>query len=290
MYILGLTTMGESAAALVKDGEVIACAEEERFSRKKHHIGFPYEAAASCLEQAGISFSQVDHVAHYWKPWILKHRIAHTLGVMMKGFELFRARAQRGGKQMRGYYLPMFYMPWKVRQDLGPSQFRFHYVEHHVSHAASAYYCSPFDESAILTVDGAGEEASVLFSHGVGRRIKVLRRIKLPHSLGQFYSAATNYLGFDMFEGDEYKVMGMAGWGEPTTYDALRREAIVLDEPGGFKLDITFLDHHLAKHRQYSDRAQQLWGPPRRPRRGPRKRAEGVGARVARGPAGRQGV
>lgn len=264
MYILGLTTMGESSAALIRDGEVVACAEEERFSRQKHHIGFPHHAAAYCLAQAGIDMASVDHVSHYWKPWILRHRIAHTVGVMMKGFELFQARAQRGAKQMRGYYAPMFWMPWKVRHDLGESKFKFHYVEHHVSHAASAFYCSPFDEAAVLTVDGTGEEATVLFAHGQGTRLNVLGRIKLPNSLGQFYSAATNFLGFDMFAGDEYKVMGMAGWGEPTTADTLLREVLVKDGPGSFKLDITFLDHHLAKHRRYSDRAIRLWGPPRK--------------------------
>jgi carbamoyltransferase len=282
MYILGLTTMGESSAALLRDGEVVACAEEERFSRQKHHIGFPHAAAQYCLDEAGISIDDVDHVTHYWKPWLLQHRVAHTLGVMMKGFALFKARAQRGAKQVRGYYLPMFWMPWKVRRDLGPSKFDFHYVEHHVSHAASAFYCSPFDEAAVLTIDGAGEEASVLFSHGQGTRLRVLRRIKLPHSLGQFYSAATNFLGFDMFAGDEYKVMGMAGWGEPTTAEALAGEVVVRDAPGSFKLDITFLDHHLAKHHQYSDRARRLWGEPRRSDEEPLQRHYDVAASVQR--------
>ncbi|HXU73736.1 MAG TPA: carbamoyltransferase [Polyangia bacterium] len=263
MYLLGLTTMGESSAALVKDGEIVACAEEERFSRQKHHIGFPYRSVEYCLSEAGIGIGDVDHVTHYWKPWILKHRIGHTLGVLAKGVDLFRARAQRGAKQMRGYYLPMFYMPIKVRREVGPSDFNFHYVEHHVSHAASAYYCSPFDDAAVLTVDGAGEEATVLFAHGQGNRLEVLARVKLPHSLGQFYSAATNFLGFDMFAGDEYKVMGMAGWGEPTSAGYLQREVVKKTADGGFALDITFLDHHLAKHRQYSDRALKLWGQPR---------------------------
>lgn len=263
MYILGLTTMGESSAALLRDGEVVACAEEERFSRKKHHIGFPHNAAAYCLSEAGISIAEVDHVTHYWQPWILRHRVTHTLGILARGFDLFKARVQRGSRQIRGYYLPMFYMPWQVRRNLGRSSFRFHYVEHHVSHAASSYFCSPFDEAAILTFDGAGEEATVLFAHGQGNRIKVLRRIRLPHSLGQFYSAATNFLGFDMFAGDEYKVMGMAGWGEPTTASYLEREVLVRNAPGSFKLDVTFLDHHLAKHRHYSERARKLWGEPR---------------------------
>src|SRR5262245_4254389 len=265
MYLLGLTTMGESSAALLRDGEIIACAEEERFSRQKHHIGFPYRSVEYCLSEAGIGIGDVDHITHYWKPWILRHRITHTLGVMAKGFDLFRARAQRGAKQVRGYYLPMFYMPHKVRKELGPSSFEFHYVEHHVSHAASAFYCSPFDEAAVLTVDGAGEEATVLFAHGKGEKLEVLARVKLPNSLGQFYSAATNFLGFDMFAGDEYKVMGMAGWGQPRFYDELAREVVRRDRPGSFVLDITFLDHHLAKHHVYGDRVRRLFGDPRPP-------------------------
>jgi carbamoyltransferase len=215
MHILGLTTMGESAAALLRDGQVLACAEEERFSRQKHHIGFPHHALAYCLREGGITMAEVDHVSHYWKPWVLGHRVAHTLG------------------------------------------------DHHLSHAASAFYVSPFDEAAILTFDGAGESTTVLFAHGRGRSIEVLRRIKLPHSLGQFYSAATNFLGFDMFAGDEYKVMGMAGWGQPAFAPALARDVVVCHAPGSFRLDITFLDHHLAKHGLYGERAIRLLGPPR---------------------------
>ncbi len=265
MYVLGLTTMGESSAALLRDGEIVACAEEERFSRKKHHIGFPYDSIRYCLNEAGIGIDGVDHVTHYWKPWVLGHRISHTLQIALQNPSMFEARAKRGGQQVRGHYLPMFYMPLKIRSEFGGGRFRFHYVEHHVSHAASAYYVSPFDEAAVLTVDGTGEDTTVMFCHGQGRSLKVLRRIKLPHSLGQFYSAVTNFLGFDMFGGDEYKVMGMAGWGEPTFHDALAREVVVRDAPGSFKLDINFLDHHLAKHRRYSDRAQKLFGPARGP-------------------------
>jgi carbamoyltransferase len=265
MYVLGLTTMGESAAALLHDDEIVACVEEERFSRRKHHIGFPHESVRYCLREAGIGIGDVDHVTHYWKPWVLGHRIGHTLTLALKGLQLFEARARRGASQVRGHYLPMFYMPMKVRREFGGGRFRFHYVDHHVSHAASAFYVSPFDEAAVLTVDGAGEDTTVLFAHGRGRKIEVLRRIKLPHSLGQFYSAVTNFLGFDMFAGDEYKVMGMAGWGEPAFYETLAREVLVRDAPGSFSLDVTFLDHHLAKHHRYGERAQKLFGPPRRP-------------------------
>jgi carbamoyltransferase len=265
MHILGLTTMGESAAALLRDGQVVACAEEERFSRHKHHIGFPHQALRYCLQAGGLTLAEVDHVTHYWKPWVLGHRIAHTLGVALKGPRLFAARARRGTSQVRGSYMPMFTLPRRLRRETPGARFRFHYVDHHLSHAASTFYVSPFDEAAILTFDGAGESTTVLFAHGRGNRIEVLRRIKLPHSLGQFYSAATNFLGFDMFAGDEYKVMGMAAWGQPTFASALAREAVVCDRPGSFRLDITFLDHHLAKHHVYGERAVRVLGPPRAP-------------------------
>lgn len=264
MLIVGLTTMGESAAALLRDGHIVACAEEERFSRQKHHTGFPYQALDYCLREAGTEIDAIDHIAHYWQPWILAHRVTHTLGVALKGIDLFRARAARGARQVRGNYLPMFYMPFKIRKELGPGRFRFHYVEHHLSHAASAFHVSPFDEAAVLTFDGAGEDTTVLFAHGRDRELQVLGRVKLPHSLGQFYSAATNFLGFDMFAGDEYKVMGMAAWGQPVYYEELARSVVVRDSPGSFKLDITFLDHHLAKHHQYGERVRRLFGAPRR--------------------------
>ena len=264
MYILGLATMGESAAALVRDGEVVFAAEEERYSRKKHHIGFPHQAMADALNREGITMEQIDHVAHYWQPWILGHRIFHTLSVAARGLDLFLARAKRGGKQVRGYYFPMFTLPHRLRKEHG-GRFRFHYVEHHLSHAASVFLTSPFQESAIFSYDGTGESTTTYFAHGRGQDISVLKRIKLPHSIGQFYSAFTNFLGFDMFAGDEYKVMGMAGWGEPRYYDYLVENVIQRKSGGSFELDVTFLDHHLAKHRRYSGRAVEVLGPPRAP-------------------------
>ena len=168
MFILGLTTMGESSAALIRDGEVIACAEEERFSRQKHHVGFPYAAVQYCLAEAGITIADVDRITHYWKPWILKHRVGPHTRRAGKGIRSVQGPSATWSRQVRGLYFPMFYMPWKIRREVGASDFKFHYVEHHVSHAGSAFYCSPFDEAAVLTVDGAGEEATVLFAHGQG--------------------------------------------------------------------------------------------------------------------------
>ena len=265
MYVLGLTTMGESAAALFWNGEIVHAAEEERFSRTKHHIGFPYEAAKSCLQSAGIALAEVDHVAHYWRTWMLGHRIGHTIPILLKSPRLFRARAKRGAQQVGGHYRKMFQLKNTLSEAFGEHDATIHYVEHHIGHAASAFYASPFDKAAILTLDGTGESTTTMASVGEGNRIRVLNRVKLPHSLGQFYSAATNFLGFDMFQGDEYKVMGMAAYGEPEYYDFLRENVLLANGGGSFKLDITYLDHHLAKHHEYPEKITSVFGAPRRP-------------------------
>jgi predicted NodU family carbamoyl transferase len=147
----------------------------------------------------------------------------------------------------------------------GENDAAIHYVEHHLGHAASAYYASPFESAAILTLDGTGESTTTMASYGEGNRIRVLNRVKLPHSLGQFYSAATNFLGFDMFQGDEYKVMGMAAYGEPEYYDFLRNNVLVANGSGTFHLDISYMDHHLAKHHEYPEKITSVFGAPRGP-------------------------
>lgn len=265
MYVLGLTTMGESAAALFWNGELVHAAEEERFSRTKHHVGFPHQAVKSCLQSAGIALAEVDHVAHYWRPWMLGHRIGHTIPILLKNPRLFQARAKRGAQQVSGHYRKMFQLKHTLSEAFGEHDATIHYVEHHIGHAASAFYASPFEKAAILTLDGTGESTTTMASFGEGNRIKVLNRVKLPHSLGQFYSAATNFLGFDMFQGDEYKVMGMAAYGDPEYYDFLRDNVLIANGGGSFKLDISYLDHHLAKHYEFPDKITSIFGTPRRP-------------------------
>jgi len=264
MYILGLTTLGDSAAALIKDGELIAAAEEERFSRKKHHSGFPYKAIQFCLDQAKITLKEVEHVGHYWKPWILRHKAMQAAKAAFVSTDMFKARADRGVAQVSESYLGMFKHPQRLRENFGPSNFRFHYVEHHQSHAASAFFVSPFDSAAILTWDGTGEDTTTLFCRGEGNRIEVLKRIKLPHSLGQFYSAVTNYIGFDMFAGDEWKVMGLAAYGKPKYYDFFREKVLTTNGHGDFKFNIRILDHHLAKHYKFPDAIVKELGPGRK--------------------------
>ena len=265
MYVLGLTTLGDSAATLIKDGEIVAAAEEERFSRVKHHSGFPYQAVQYCLEEAGVTVADVAHVALYWKPWVLRHKAMQALKSGIISRDMFKARVDRGVTQVGESYLGMFRHPRRIRQHFWPSGFRFHYLEHHQCHAASAFFVSPFERAAILTMDGTGEDTTTLFSLGEGTRIKPLKRIKLPHSLGQFYSAVTNFLGFDMFGGDEWKVMGLAAYGEPEFYDFFSRRVLSTNGNYDFHLNIRVLDHHLAKRYQFSDEIVKSLGPPRRP-------------------------
>ena len=264
MYILGLTTLGDSAAALIRDGELIAAAEEERFSRVKHHSGFPYRSIEFCLDYAGIKLSDIEHVGHYWKPWILRHKAMQAAKAALVSPAMFKARADRGVAQVSDSYLGMFKHAKRLRERFGPGDFKFHYVEHHQSHAASAFFVSPFESAAILTWDGTGEDTTTLFCKGQGNKIKVLKRIKLPHSLGQFYSAVTNYIGFDMFAGDEWKVMGLAAYGKPRYYDFFRDKVLTTNGHGDFKFNIKVLDHHLAKHYQFPKGIIDEIGPERK--------------------------
>ncbi len=264
MYILGLTTLGDSAATLVCDGKLVAAAEEERFSRVKHHSGFPYDALQYCLDQAGISIGDVEHVSLYWKPWILGRKAMQAVKSLAISPAMFRARVDRGLTQVGESYLGMLRLPRLIRQRYGPSDFRFRYLEHHVCHAASAFLVSPFERAAIFTLDGTGEETTTMFSRGEGARIRPLKRIKLPHSLGQFYSAVTNFLGFDMFGGDEWKVMGLAAYGKPEFYDFISRRILTANGNHDFHVNIRVLDHHLAKRYQFSDEIVRALGPARR--------------------------
>lgn len=282
MYILGLTTLGDSAATLIRDGRIVAAAEEERFSRVKHHSGFPYMAMQYCLDAADIKIADVEHVALYWKPWVLRHKAMQALKSAVISRDMFKARVDRGVKQVGDSYLGMLAHPRRIRKHFGPGNFRFHFLDHHQCHAASAFYVSPFERAAILTMDGTGEDTTTMFSRGEGTSIRPLKRIKLPHSLGQFYSAVTNFLGFDMFGGDEWKVMGLAAYGEPEFYDFFAKRVLTLNGNHDFHLNIRVLDHHLAKHYQFSEEAVKALGPPRQPDEDLSQRHQNIAASAQR--------
>jgi carbamoyltransferase len=270
--ILGLNAFhGDAAAALVIDGVLVAAAEEERFNRIKHVAGFPSLAAAWCLRDAGIDTRALDHVAIGRDPRAnLGAKVRQTARRLRNPrYVLERVRnMQRVGS---------------VRDDLARAlgtqadalRARFHNVEHHQAHAASAFFVSPFDEAAILTMDGFGDFASVLLAHGHGNHFHVLDRVTFPHSLGIYYTALTQWLGFPKY-GDEGKVMGLAPYGDPAAYREQMRELVRLD--GLVELNLDYFTHHVegvdmswaegspTVGRVFSKRLESVFGPAREPR------------------------
>ena len=265
MNILGISAYyHDAAAAIVCDGVIVAAAQEERFSRLKNDPGFPRQAIIYCLAQAGLQPADLDAVVFYEKPFLKFDRIIETyLATAPRGFASFR----------RSFPL---WIREKVRQKavlceaLGniaesPEFWRkkIRFSEHHLSHAASAYYPSPFDSAAVLTVDGVGEWASASIGVGRGTDLRLLTELHFPHSLGLLYSAFTEYLGFSVNSG-EYKVMGLAPYGEPVYQQLIFRELINLQEDGSFRLNPACFDF-LTGERMTNRRFHGLFGaPPRR--------------------------
>ena len=219
MNILGISCFyHDAAAALLVDGQLVAAAEEERFSRRKHDAEFPGLAIKFCLEQAGLTAADLDYVVFYEKPFVKFERILTTaLQAVPRSWKVF-------GDAMTTWLLDKLWVKNVIRVELGVPNDKILFSEHHLSHAASTFLCSPFDEAAILTVDGVGEWACATFGRGRGTEVSLLREIRFPHSLGLLYSAFTAFLGFEVNEG-EYKVMGMAPYGEPK-YCRQGREAL----------------------------------------------------------------
>ena len=235
MNILGINAYHANAsAALVCDGKLVAAVEEERFNRVKYAAGFPAKAIRYCLKAAGIALADVDHIAIPRNPWA---RIGTKLlyGLRMPRFALERGRAWASFADLPATLARMLEMdPKRVRA-------RFHRVEHHRAHLASAFFVSPFDRAALLSADGLGDFASTMWGAGEGGRMRIQGSIAFPHSLGMYYTALTQYLGFWKF-GDEYKVMGLAAYGEPAYLDEFRR--IVVDHDSGFRLGLEYFSHH----------------------------------------------
>jgi len=240
--ILGISAFyHDSAAALIQDGNIISAAQEERFSRKKHDEKFPTEAIKQVLAEGKIKLSEIDHVVFFEKPFLKFERLLETyLAFAPKGFKSFSLA-----------------MPIWLREKLFQKKFLFDYLqgldenfnnikkikfsEHHYSHAASAFYPSPFEEAIILTLDGVGEWATTTVAHGKGNKITMLKEIHFPHSLGLLYSAFTYYTGFKVNSG-EYKVMGLAPYGKPVFKDLIIKNLIDLKEDGSFRLDMSYFN------------------------------------------------
>ncbi|MBF0262645.1 MAG: carbamoyltransferase [Magnetococcales bacterium] len=244
MNILGISAFyHDSAACLVVDGRIIAAAQEERFTRVKHDPGFPAQAIAYCLAEGRLTPERIDHVVFYDKPFLKLDRLIETyLAFAPRGFRSFATALPVWLKEklfFRSMLVKALRTIWGEEIDI-PSRLLF--SEHHVSHAASAFYPSPFDEAAVLTMDGVGEWTTTSLAIGSGNRLDVTREIHFPHSLGLLYSAFTYYTGFKVNSG-EYKVMGLAPYGEPKYADLIKRELIDIREDGSFALNMRYFDY-----------------------------------------------
>jgi carbamoyltransferase len=238
MYIIGISAFfHDSAACLIKGEEIIAAAQEERFTRKKHDESFPRNAIAYVLAEAGITLDQVDHVAFFEKPFLKFERLIETyLAEAPRGFRSFVTSIPIWLKHK-------LFLKDTIIKELGKSvEAKLLFSEHHQSHAASCFYPSPFRDAAILTMDGVGEWATTSIAHGVDNKIKFLKEMHFPHSLGLFYSAFTYYLGFKVNSG-EYKVMGLAPYGEAIYADLIKKHFIDIKEDGSFKLNMEYFNY-----------------------------------------------
>ncbi|UCD74761.1 MAG: carbamoyltransferase [Phycisphaerales bacterium] len=258
--ILGISAYyHDSAAALVVDGRIVAAAQEERFTRRKHDPGFPINAIRYCLEEGGLDPEQLDYVGFYDKPFLKFERLLETyLSYAPAGFRSFFMAMPLWLKQK-------LHLPREMRKALGGKyRKRFIFPEHHESHAASAFFPSPFDEAAILTLDGVGEWATASYGSGRGNRIELTHELRFPHSLGLLYSAFTYYCGFRVNSG-EYKLMGLAPYGEPKYADRIRRKLLDLKEDGSFRMDMTYFNYCQGLTMTSRKFDALFDGPPRRP-------------------------
>ncbi|MFP6740202.1 MAG: carbamoyltransferase [Alphaproteobacteria bacterium] len=265
MRILGISAFyHDSAAALIEDGEIVAAAQEERFSRVKHDARFPTNAVAYCLEAAGVTADAIDHIAFYDKPFLKFERLLETyVAFAPRGFRSFRMA------------LPVWLKEKLFQKRLLRDELRRHapdldwesrllFAEHHQSHAASAFFPSPFDEAVVLTMDGVGEWATTSAGIGRGNSLEIIKEIHFPHSLGLLYSAFTYYTGFRVNSG-EYKVMGLAPYGEPKYAQTIFDNLIDLKDDGSFRLDLAYFDYCTGLT-MTNDRFDALFGgPPRDP-------------------------
>ena len=266
MRILGISAYyHDAAAALVVDGEIIAAAQEERFTRTKHDPDFPANAVRFCLDFAGLKPADLDCVAFYDKPFLKFERLLETyLAFAPRGFTSFRQALPLWIKEK------LFQKSMLVKQlgtALDPDvdwNGKLLFSEHHLSHAASAFYPSPFERAAVLTMDGVGEWTTTSLAHGNGNALEVLREIHFPHSLGLLYSAFTYYTGFKVNSG-EYKVMGLAPYGEPRYANAIREHLIDIKDDGSFRINLDYFDYCTGL-RMTNERFDELFGgPPRNP-------------------------
>jgi carbamoyltransferase len=258
MHILGISCYyHDAAAALLRDGQLVAAAEEERFSRIKHDFAFPRNAINFCLESGGIRSEELDYVVFFEKPFRKLDRILMTvLQTYPQSWKVFR-------ESMITWMIDKLWVASTLEHELNIPREKVLYCDHHLSHAASAFLCSPFEEAAILTVDGVGEWVTGTWGSGQGTHIRIHKEMHFPHSLGLLYSAFTAFLGFEVNEG-EYKVMGMAPYGQPRYVDKVWK-LIQRNADGSFALNMEYFCFHRSTERTFNDRFVELMGTPRPP-------------------------
>jgi carbamoyltransferase len=256
--ILGISAFyHDSAAALLVDGRIVAAAQEERFTRTKHDATFPTHAVAYCLAEAGLDAGDLDYVGFYDKPFLKFERLLETyLAYAPRGYRSFIHAMPQWLKQK-------LHLPREIRQGLGGAYHKaITFTEHHESHAASAFFPTPFEDAAFLTLDGVGEWATASYGVGHGNRIELTHELRFPHSLGLLYSAFTYYTGFKVNSG-EYKLMGLAPYGEPTYADLIRDHLIDLKPDGSFRMDMAYF-RYCEGLQMTSPAFDALFGGPRR--------------------------
>ena len=266
MHILGISCFYHDAvAALLRDGQLVAAAEEERFSRKKHDYGFPTHAINFCLKQAGIESGDLDYVVFYEKPFVKFDRILMTtIATFPRSSAVFR-------ESMISWFKDKLWVKRSIQEQLKTPSDKILFVDHHTSHAASAFFCSPFEEAATVTFDGVGEWATATigrgraaWANGGQNELRTISELRFPHSLGLFYSAFTAFLGFEVNDG-EYKVMGMAPYGQPRYQDKVNK-LIRVEKDGSFWLDMNYFCFHQSTERTFNDKFEELFGTPRDPK------------------------
>src|SRR5881398_2081584 len=259
MHILGISCyFHDSAAAVLSDGVLVAAAEEERFTRKKHDYEFPQHAIDFSLRAGGLAAGDLDYVALFEKPFVkLERLLLSTMQTFPRSHKLFR-------EAMITWLGDKLWVKHLIQKRLGIPASKVLFSEHHLSHAASAFFSSPFEEAAILTVDGVGEWTTASMGLGKGTDVRLLREIRFPHSLGLLYSAFTAFLGFEVNEG-EYKVMGMAPFGTPRYVDKVWK-LIRVGKDGAFELDMDYFSFHHSTDRTFNTKFVDLFGAPRDPR------------------------
>jgi len=267
MKILGFNSYGhDSAAALLINNEIAFAVEEERLNRKKHAVVFPETAIRACLDYENLSIDDLDHVAFFWNPTISLSKIPVYLlkfwdkvPTLLREQRSFEVEENLG---MLNYLLDMYKLPTKLKETFQAqnTKFKFHFLEHHLCHAASAFFPSPFEESAILTIDGAGEWATTLLAQGKGNNISKIETVNTPYSLGAFYQAVSIHLGFKLIEGPG-KMMGLASYGKPDgkVYEQMK-QLFRLKDNGGFDFDMSYFSYHYTRKSGVSEKFTKLFG------------------------------